>query len=133
MNQLFLDTSILVEICRGNSAYNLILDEWEGDVVIASCCWTELCVGYYLSGKKAEKERMMQIPERLTIIEGLSTVTAWQFGKIKATLIKKGILIEDLDILVAALCIEQRATLLTLNEKHFQRIPELILYEKSNN
>ena len=47
------------------------------------------------------------------------------FGQIKAELQKKGKLIEDADLLIAATALAAGKTLVTNNQKHFQRIAGL--------
>lgn len=46
-------------------------------------------------------------------------------SEIYAHLRRKGQLIEDSDILIGAICLHYQAVLITNNEKHFQRIPDL--------
>ena len=57
---------------------------------------------------------------------------AHQFAKIRQILRKKGRLIDNLDILIAATCLAHDQILLTYNHKHFDRIPNLRIYQKNN-
>lgn len=47
------------------------------------------------------------------------------FGSIKAELVKKGAIIDDMDLLIASTAITHNLTLVTNNEKHFQRVAGL--------
>jgi tRNA(fMet)-specific endonuclease VapC len=50
---------------------------------------------------------------------------AHRFGDFKAQLRRRGMLIEDFDLLIAATACNYRLTLVTNNTDHFSRIPEL--------
>lgn len=58
---------------------------------------------------------------------GVSPDGAKAFGDIKAELRKQGTLIEDMDIMIAATARTRELILVTNNERHFTRIPELRL------
>ena len=52
-----------------------------------------------------------------------------RFANTRATLRQQGVLIPDLDLLIAATALEHDLTLLTRNRRHFDRIPGLTLYQ----
>jgi tRNA(fMet)-specific endonuclease VapC len=60
-------------------------------------------------------------------ILGVHLETAHAFGEIKAHLRKEGMLMEDLDLLIAATARTHNLTLVTNNQDHFGRIPGLRL------
>jgi len=49
------------------------------------------------------------------------------FALIKAELKKQGKLIDDFDIFIAAIALSNEMILVTNNEKHFERIPNLTI------
>jgi predicted nucleic acid-binding protein len=51
------------------------------------------------------------------------------FARTRAGLRARGILIPDLDLLIAATALEHDLTLLTRNRRHFDRITGLKLYQ----
>ena len=51
------------------------------------------------------------------------------FGKIKASLRKSGRIVEDSDLMIAAIALANDLTLVTHNTKHFQNIPGLKLVD----
>lgn len=51
-----------------------------------------------------------------------------QFAEIRAFLRRRGQLIPDFDLLIAATALHHDLTLLTLNLRHFERIPDLRIY-----
>ncbi|MFW6116888.1 MAG: PIN domain-containing protein [bacterium] len=65
-------------------------------------------------------------------VSGLTVLTVGQeaasvFGQVKADLRRKGMLIEDLDLLIAATAKAHNLTLVTNNKAHFSRIAGLRL------
>lgn len=53
-----------------------------------------------------------------------------RFAGIRGDLRRRGQLIPDLDLLIAATALHHDLTLLTRNVRHFDRIPELRLYQR---
>lgn len=51
------------------------------------------------------------------------------FARIRVPLRRQGLLIPDLDLLIAATALSYDLTLLSRNRRHFQRIPGLTLYQ----
>jgi predicted nucleic acid-binding protein len=51
------------------------------------------------------------------------------FGELRATLRRRGQLIADFDLVIASTALAYDLTLLTFNRRHFERIPELKLYQ----
>jgi len=49
------------------------------------------------------------------------------FGRIKAELERAGSRLSDLDLQIASIALECSAPLVTHNQRHFRRIPELVL------
>ena len=52
---------------------------------------------------------------------------ALEYGKIRSALEVKGSRLDDMDILIAATALERNLTLITANERHFSRIPDLMV------
>jgi tRNA(fMet)-specific endonuclease VapC len=50
------------------------------------------------------------------------------FAELRASLRRRGQLIPDFDLLIAATALHHDLTLLTFNRRHFERIPDLRLY-----
>ncbi|NJM40776.1 MAG: type II toxin-antitoxin system VapC family toxin [Anaerolineae bacterium] len=80
--------------------------------------------------------RSARVAENLELAEGmLSTITllpfddasARIFGEIKAKLELAGQVIEDLDLQIASIALRHNALLVTHNQRHFKRVPNLQL------
>jgi predicted nucleic acid-binding protein len=54
---------------------------------------------------------------------------AVRFAEIRALLSRRGELISDFDMLIAATALHYNLTVLTFNYRHFSRIPDLLLYQ----
>jgi tRNA(fMet)-specific endonuclease VapC len=54
---------------------------------------------------------------------------AMRFAEIRALLTRRGELISDFDMLIAATALHYNLTILTFNLRHFSRIPDLALYQ----
>jgi tRNA(fMet)-specific endonuclease VapC len=54
---------------------------------------------------------------------------AERFAEIRALLTRRGELISDFDILIAATALHYNLTVLTFNLRHFSRIPDLTFYQ----
>lgn len=57
----------------------------------------------------------------------ITIAIAEKFATIRATLRRQGLLISDMDLLIAATALEHDLTLATRNHRHFARIPGLHL------
>jgi len=78
----------------------------------------------------AELARFRRFLARLAVLPLDDAVTE-RFAGIRAELRRRGQLIPDLDLLIAATAMHHDLALLTRNVRHFHRIPELTLYEPS--
>lgn len=71
--------------------------------------------------------RIEQVLQRLTILL-LDRAAAEKYGFLRARLEKKGEILHDMDLMIAACALTHGMTLVTGNEKHFSRIRELPLW-----
>jgi tRNA(fMet)-specific endonuclease VapC len=80
---------------------------------------------------RGKRKRMLE--ERWALFARELPRAAWtdevsvQFGKLKADLERKGLLIEDFDVAIAAHALADDAVLVTANAKHMRRIDGLAL------
>lgn len=54
---------------------------------------------------------------------------AERFGELRSSLRRRGALIQDFDLLIAATALHHDRTLLTFNRRHFERVPGLRIYQ----
>jgi len=50
-----------------------------------------------------------------------------QFGRLKVVLERQGNRVADADLFIASIALAQRATLITGNLRHYERIPDLLI------
>jgi tRNA(fMet)-specific endonuclease VapC len=60
---------------------------------------------------------------------GLNDEISIQFAELRAVLRRRGEMISEFDVMVAATTLHYDLTVLTFNIRHFQRIPDLKLYQ----
>lgn len=127
-----LDTSVLIELLRQKIWIKMFMENHKKDDFLTSAiCEAEIYEGIYREKEEnisKKKSTFNQIVTSLfeTIIP-FDSHQAELAGRMRAELTGKGMLIGDLDILIAAASIHSHATLLTSNPKHFRRIPHLAI------
>lgn len=85
----------------------------------------ELVYGAYKSTRVTSNlAKVHRLRDIFPVIE-TSTSILECFGSIKAHLSKKGITVDDFDLLIGSTAITCGYTLVTNNEKHFKKIPDL--------
>jgi len=123
-----LETSFLIDLLRGDKKAIKVKDEIDKSsesVSIASPSVIELIKGLKIGKYRiGEEEVVYKLISSLPVLS-LDKKSAIKSGHIEADLIKKGGLIDLEDIMIAAICIENKETLLTRNEKHFTKIEGL--------
>lgn len=62
-------------------------------------------------------------------IAQLNEAVVERFAEIRASLRRRGQLISDFDIILAATALQYDLTVLTFNTRHFERIPDLSIYQ----
>jgi tRNA(fMet)-specific endonuclease VapC len=85
----------------------------------------ELKYGAYYSSKKRENLQNIDKFLRKVKVLPLNHDAAERFGKIKAGLRRSGQVIQDFDIMIAAITLSHAGVLVTNNVDHFQRIRAL--------
>lgn len=85
----------------------------------------ELYFGAYNSEQIAKNLKAIEIVKQKLTLLNLNADSAQLFGKVKADLKQQGKIIMDADIMIAAIALSNDLTLVTNNERHFNRIAEL--------
>jgi len=126
MTSYLLDTSIIIDYLRGKQSAVELLNNIEGELVSSYVCLAELYEGVFRVNNSNEMEKAVnKFFSSLVFVYGLDKKVSKKFGELRALLKKKGKIIEDLDLILAATCIVNNLTLITLNQKHFSHIPDL--------
>ena len=120
-----LDTDVIVEVLRGNARVREAQGLSEGIIATTVISVAELCYG---AAKATHSDReYAAIDEFLlsVVVLDVSVEAARVFGETKAALERAGRRLPDADLLIAAICLARRATLVTGNGRHFARISSL--------
>jgi len=126
LNSLTLDTDIVIELLRGNDIVKRKMEQLPKDTLIHITGLTvyELYKGVsYIGSKKLEND-LEKFIESVEVLQ-LDSYIEKEAGKIYALIKKKGEIISDADILIAATVIANNSILVTNNENHFKRIKDL--------
>jgi tRNA(fMet)-specific endonuclease VapC len=127
-----LDTDWAIDALKGKDAPTKTISALlERRVSISRITVAELYDGAFFTPNPGAA--VAQIRSFLTayrVLEG-TDIVAERFGELRSFLRRRGALLEDFDLLIAATAIEQDLTLLTFNRRHFERVPGLRIYEPS--
>ncbi len=129
MKRALIDTDILSYYFKGNPK---VIGRFESYLGIFDSI--EICIITYYeitSGLLAKKAlRQLQVFEQFVDenkIIPLSEKSSKISAELYASLRQSGSMVDDIDLLIAGVAIENEMTLVTNNEKHFGRIPNLKL------
>jgi tRNA(fMet)-specific endonuclease VapC len=131
MSRYLLDTDWIIDVLNGQEkAINTILELAPAGLAVSIITYGELYEGAAfarepqpaLSGLRSFLKGKAIIPLTQAIMERFAGIR----GNLPRPVRQQ---IGDLDILIAATCLEHNLTLLTRNRKHFQQVPGLKLYQ----
>ena len=129
MNYL-LDTTAVSAAMRHDADIERFLSEHApGDVVTAPPVVAEIEYGIRRLEAGSRRRRLLEresdrVFGPIRVVEWLPGVAS-RFGAIKAYLEKAGTPIDDFDVLIAAFALEHGAKVVTANQAHFSRVPDL--------
>ncbi len=118
-----LDTDTCIAILRGNAAVTERRAATPDDVATTWIAAAEL---YYGAAKSVapEKNRTLVTSFLATLpVLGLDDASAQVFGEAKALLERQGQRLADADLFIGAVAVVRRATVVTGNLRHYERIP----------
>lgn len=122
-----LDTNSIIYWIKGVGNFENKINQLCEENIITTTVIT-ICEIYYGIEKSKKKEEniknLQEIIEKIGF-ENIGEKTPEIYGKIKFNLQSKGVILDDFDLLVASICIEQNAILVTNNIKHFERVEKL--------
>lgn len=126
MKRYFVETSVIVKFLRNKGNAVEIIENLKGELSSSFVCLAELYEGIYRVRDKGRAEKAVSnFFTGLSEVYGLDREIAENFGQIRAELKRKGKVIEDMDIFLAATCLAHNLTLVTYNAKHFGRVKNL--------
>ena len=124
-----LDTDQVIWYLRGQElVVNLLQSLGKGNLTLSAFNLAEVLEGIY--GQPDETKRLEGLAKFLTGVKLIDADEriAHEFAKIRSNLRRKGNLIDNMDIFIAATAFVHNLTLITNNKKDFERIKGLKLY-----
>jgi predicted nucleic acid-binding protein len=89
--------------------------------------YSELLFGAYNSEKVEENKKKFKSFLKSIKILNFDRSAAENFARLKAELKREGNMIDDMDLMIASICISNNYILITNNVKHFGRIENLTI------
>jgi len=124
---ILLDTNIVVAFLNGDSAIRKSIKDEINRIALSSLVVGELDYGAKVSQKAKENlERLYQFVDLVQVLP-FDIECAKFFGSIKSKLRIMGKPTGEVDILISATAMANKATLVTANKKHFENIEGLKL------
>ena len=121
-----LDTDTLIYSLKGDSAVKKNLrDHFHDPLKLSVITLMELYYGAYKSQKTASNLAKIKTLELSFEIIPIGEESAEIFGMTKAQLEKAGLILDDLDLIIASCALTNNLVLVTNNVRHFQRIEGL--------
>ncbi|MFN4212579.1 MAG: type II toxin-antitoxin system VapC family toxin [Microgenomates group bacterium] len=127
---ILIDTSVIVEILKGNQKIIDFLKSKKEEIYITSVTLAEVTIGFYFKSRKYFKTHKSYFEEllekKLIKIIPFDERIALTFAKMQASLKRSGKVLADFDAVIAATSLFFEATLITLDED-FKRVKGLKL------
>ena len=128
MSDFMLDTNICIYVINQKPPVVLqrFRQEAPGSIALSSISAAELAYGVSKSGSVRNQEALDLFLAPLDVLP-FDEAAIWQYGKLRATLEKKGEPIGPLDTLIAAHALSRGLTLVTNDIREFERVEGLKL------
>lgn len=128
MSNFMLDTNICIYVINQKPAGVLqrFRQEAPGSIALSSISAAELAYGVSKSGSARNEEALDLFLAPLDVL-AFDEAAIWQYGKLRATLERRGGPIGPLDTLIAAHALSRGLTLVTNNTREFERVEGLRL------
>jgi tRNA(fMet)-specific endonuclease VapC len=129
-----IDTDYLVDYLKGYKAATMVLTTIQSEGIgMSIISFGEVYEGIYYGYNRVQHEKgfrglLTHIP-----VVSLSRPVARTFATIRGDLRRRGLLIPDPDLYIAATALHHNLTLVTRNIKDYIRIPNLKLYQPEHN
>ncbi|NOX63961.1 MAG: type II toxin-antitoxin system VapC family toxin [Chloroflexi bacterium] len=121
-----LDTDHCIAILRGRIQLSDHISPAEA-LAVTSVSVGELMHGALKSSRAAENLLKLEVLLAGMVILPFDEGAAYHFGQLKAGLERKGERLPDIDLQIASIALLHQIELFTHNQRHFRRIPGLML------
>lgn len=123
MNEIFVDTDILIDYSKGYSQLlrNLLLDQEKGEVELFI---NPIVIAEFLTDRALVHEAKLRKAEEFLAFFSLKEITK-QIGIVAGELLRKGMVDYLGDSMIAATCVVHKLHLATRNAKHFRKVHQI--------
>src|SRR4051795_11973245 len=127
-----IDTDWLSPYLKGRSeAVALLSSLRQEDIYLSLISYGEIYEGIYSDrDPKAKEQGFLLLLRRMPVLPLTRTIMK-RFAALRGELRRQGMLIPDADLLIAAIALVRGLTLVTRNLRHFQRVPDLVIYTEA--
>ena len=122
-----LDTDTCIAVLRGDQA---VIEHRATTSDEVATTWITAAELYYGAAKSKTPERNRGIVTSFLAtlpVLGLDETSVQVFGEAKALLERRGQRLADADLFIGAIAVAQRATVVTGNRRHYERIPGITI------
>lgn len=127
MPTFLLDADAIINYLKGEKSMQKLLLNPSASLATNVIVLGELFEGMSQKTSQKHQQLLADLLNRI-IIYPIEATTAKIFAEIRRDLRSQGKLVGDIDILIAASCLEHKASLVTFNQKHFARIANLTIF-----
>ncbi len=126
-----LDTNIVIDHFRGTEKVTNKIQQLKNEgfeIAITTITLCELYKGFYLSEQKEGNLAMLNgFMDTVTLLSQ-NRLSCLLFGKDFALLKTKGLMTQEMDLIIASIAKANRCIMVTRNAKDFKNIPDLIIH-----
>lgn len=125
---MLLDTSFIIDVMRSYRPATALRDEIESSseaVRVPAPALYELWKGVARARQPPQEAEAIEETVRSYPVVDLRSEHARRAGQIGGDLARRGIVVADMDLLLAGMALVEDDTLLTRNARDFERIPDL--------
>lgn len=126
-----IDTDVVADWLKGiSSAHALLTSLRPAGIAVSLITFGEIYEGIYFGANaRAHTAGFQQFLRGVTVLP-LNRAMLQRFARERGDLRRRGLLIGDFDLLIAATALHHKLTLVTRNVRHFERVPGLVLYDE---
>jgi tRNA(fMet)-specific endonuclease VapC len=133
LKKALIDTDILSMYLRGNEKVKSKFEEYLASyftINISILSYYEILSGLKHKNASKQLESFLELCEIAAIVP-ITKGSCNKSAEIYASLKKSGQIIDDVDILIAGICLEEKFDLVTNTTKHFERIEDIEIVNRS--
>ena len=123
------DSDYVADYLKGRVPATTLLDRlFHEGIAVSIVTYAEVYEGIYYGQKRVVSEQGLRLFLQTTPVIGINRSIAKCYATLRGDLARKGQLIDQPDLFIAATAMHHNLTLVTRNLRDYQRIPDLKMY-----